>query len=553
MGRKQKVCAALICLGLLTGTTAVQAATADAFRTEEYNRMGSLEYIHAAEAYAKGYSGKGVILGIRDGIVRQANGNFTGKTFLTPYTYTDDYPWEKSPHGSHVAGTMAANKDDIGMHGVAYAADLMSLNSLTGDVTNFTFLMQYPQVKVVNNSIGIDYYLEYQDLSKYGDLAGLTTFYQKNKDNTLEAVSAADFADYRVFLNNLNTIVNNDKLFVFAASNEGHLSSSLYTAVGNFYNVVNKNNILSVEACSSYPDNFAVDGQAIPRSNGPVFFSNLAMFTEDISLVAPGFQIGSTTATTTDATKLTYFTGTSMATPHVTGALGLVQEAYPYLSAKQLGDVVLSTTSAMTVDTSKPFYTLLSSSNDIVSYGLNLLCYDNRTKPTTPEDWKALILEATGYTAEQYEALLKKCNLVDGNNNILYNNFYFYNNVPKSVAFGQGLLNADLATNGLGALNAKRLAAADVDNTYAAGNGGKQALYKVNTAGYNSVWSNAISETRVLMPGYGVNQDADLADRQSFYRQYAKEQQEHHSEPLMKNKEAEIERLYWQIQCGAGG
>jgi hypothetical protein len=35
--------------------------------------------------------------------------------------------------------------------------------------------------------------------------------------------------------------------------------------------------------------------------------------------------------------------GTSMAAPYVTGASALVQQAFPYLSAKQLGDVLLST------------------------------------------------------------------------------------------------------------------------------------------------------------------------------------------------------------------
>src|SRR2546423_10643894 len=45
---------------------AAPAAGADAFRTTEYNRMGALDAIHAADAYALGYTGAGVMIGIID-------------------------------------------------------------------------------------------------------------------------------------------------------------------------------------------------------------------------------------------------------------------------------------------------------------------------------------------------------------------------------------------------------------------------------------------------------------------------------------------------------
>src|SRR5882757_6021875 len=39
---------------------------ADAFRTVEYNRMGALDAIRAADGYALGYTGAGVTIGIID-------------------------------------------------------------------------------------------------------------------------------------------------------------------------------------------------------------------------------------------------------------------------------------------------------------------------------------------------------------------------------------------------------------------------------------------------------------------------------------------------------
>src|SRR5215510_770465 len=40
--------------------------TADSFRTAEYNNVGTLDQVHAAQAYALGYTGAGVIVGVVD-------------------------------------------------------------------------------------------------------------------------------------------------------------------------------------------------------------------------------------------------------------------------------------------------------------------------------------------------------------------------------------------------------------------------------------------------------------------------------------------------------
>lgn len=61
------------------------------------------------------------------------------------------------------------------------------------------------------------------------------------------------------------------------------------------------------------------------------------------------------------------------------------------------------------------------------------------------------------------------------------------------VIFGQGIVDAGKAVNGLGAINVRRLDKSDISSV----NGKtKQALYKVDTQGYNSVWSNSIGEIR---------------------------------------------------------
>ena len=63
--------------------------------------------------------------------------------------------------------------------------------------------------------------------------------------------------------------------------------------------------------------------------------------------------------------------------------------------------------------------------------------------------------------------------------------------------FGQGIVDAGSAVKGLGAINVRRLDSSDISNDYTVvGKNEKQALYTVDTQGYNSTWSNDISEIR---------------------------------------------------------
>ena len=64
------------------------------------------------------------------------------------------------------------------------------------------------------------------------------------------------------------------------------------------------------------------------------------------------------------------------------------------------------------------------------------------------------------------------------------------------------MVDAGKAVRGLGAINVRRLSAGDISNSYTVqGKTEKQALYSVDTQGYDSVWSNDIKEIRaVILP-----------------------------------------------------
>ena len=93
-----------------------------------------------------------------------------------------------------------------------------------------------------------------------------------------------------------------------------------------------------------------------------------------------------------------------------------------------------------------------------------------------------------------------------------------YYNVPMEAFIGQGIVDAGKAVDGPGALNARRLETADISGTYTVnGEAGKQALYKVDTQGYDSAWANDIKEVRVGLLSADSTEE-DLQKRYNYYK-----------------------------------
>ncbi|MCY4613025.1 MAG: S8 family serine peptidase [Nitrospira sp.] len=139
--------------------------TASDWETPEYQRQGGLALIKASSMYARGGTGKGVTVGLLDTGATPGHPDLAG-TYVVIDSFEGVDPMDTNPefhgHGTHVAGIMAARKDDSGMHGVAYEARLASyalefdenddvvdfeLGKATDELTTFG-------VRIVNNSWG---------------------------------------------------------------------------------------------------------------------------------------------------------------------------------------------------------------------------------------------------------------------------------------------------------------------------------------------------------------------------------------------------------------
>lgn len=283
----------------------------------------NLDAINAAGAYAQGFTGAGVRIGILDSGFDTTHIAFEGKDIIK--LYSDQYLEKfgtgvnatQQSHGSHVAGIASGNSSVN--YGVAKDASLLLLYSTIQGPTMIyevadlykKAIETYDDVKIYSNSWGW-----VRGMFSYGDIPDETDAFKE------------------VF----NSAVEHDKLMVFAAGNQGGLAPADPilpimrdpTKAGHFINVVN------IES-----DHLFEEGQFIHGNSGVIEASNQGLFASLWTIAAPGTNIVSAEAGSGNGSI--EMTGTSMAAPHVAGTLALVQQAFPWMTASQLADTVLST------------------------------------------------------------------------------------------------------------------------------------------------------------------------------------------------------------------
>lgn len=516
-------------LSLILLSFHAQAKTPDEFVTQEYLNNTGLWVINAAEAYSKGYTGKGIALGVLDTGVNFQHAEFKGKKFLW---FPDEgyvYDWEMNSHGSHVAGIMAANKDGQdhpgNMHGVAFDANLLAMGTLLDGIHENNFgtliraVLDRPDIKIVNNSWGDSlYYLDElftaANDAEHGEIIL----------NVRDAISAYESDS---FLYNLG---EHDKLMVFAAGNSGHRGPSTPAAFPAF--LPDLHNWLSVVALDSTDGRISLesDGKTKRLSDSAVpTYSELAMGAEEFSLAAPGTWINSVNATGGYADS----TGTSMAAPYVSGTLGLVQQAYPWMSARQLADTVLSTADRNFIAPGQ----IISLSEDrtmdpvtghsFTDTVIRLQIVDSADKYWERVQEEKVIPSAGTPERERLETYLRK--YYRENTAMVYGYYGIKNDdefiaaffatkdspykitypdgtvystlygsvwsVPFDQIFGQGIVNAGKAVDGPSQFNVNRMTPDDLSSEQiSVYTGKKELLYAVDTRGFVSGWHNDISQ-----------------------------------------------------------
>jgi len=254
--------------------------------SDEYQRnYKQYDAINFAWANARGFSGKNIKIAVIDDF----------------YSY----------HGNAV-NNLVKN--------IAQDAEVSTYNIASNTQT----LSSYDYIaNTINTASPAHVYNASWQIESSNEINAATAIYNQNTPKT--------YAQAQEYLYNLtsenfitqirNTAIDNDAIFVWAAGNESSTESGALSAMpiafpelqGHFVNVV------------------ALD----TNTNQIAWYSNQCGITQNYCITAPG------SGWNTDA--LDFASGTSFATPVVSGAIAVIKEAFPYMSAKEITNLLFAT------------------------------------------------------------------------------------------------------------------------------------------------------------------------------------------------------------------
>lgn len=164
--------------GFKATSSAAIAEAQRSFETAEYQKDWGLAAMHASKAYALGFNGDGVAVGVMDSgallnihpdltgdrfSVSEAKGNYgstgnrypqavdkdkgnVGNPFNPETTFDIDGNWKEGvndSHGTHVTGTVGGNRDGSEFHGVAWGSNIIVGNTGATDDNNYGPFQDY--------------------------------------------------------------------------------------------------------------------------------------------------------------------------------------------------------------------------------------------------------------------------------------------------------------------------------------------------------------------------------------------------------------------------
>ncbi|PYD37148.1 autotransporter outer membrane beta-barrel domain-containing protein [Serratia plymuthica] len=370
----------LLCLAAIGGAQAAPYVESGrqgdpaSWRSNEFNAEWGLGAIHAEQAYAAGYTGKGVKLGIFDQPVYAQHPEFAspGKVINLVTTgireYTDPYiPVKKGDafrydgtpsvdsdgtlgsHGTHVGGIAAGNRDGGEMHGVAFNAQIISAENGDPGPEDGIILGNDGAVyqagwdaliasgaRIINNSWGI----------------GITEkFDEGGKD---PAYPHFTLADAQKQFDQIKQILGTKAGGAYQGAIDAARSGIVTIfAAGNDYNLNNPDAMagLAYFVPEIAPNWLSVASLQDPNNSGDYSistFSSRCGYTASFCVAAPGSKVYSSIIEGNSLENLTTgyakYSGTSMAAPHVAGSIAVLMERFPYMTGAQVASVLKTTT-----------------------------------------------------------------------------------------------------------------------------------------------------------------------------------------------------------------
>lgn len=287
------------------------------FQTTEYNNQAGLGLVKAAGLYSYGGTGSGITVAVFDSGILASHSEFTGRV-LTGYDYvanSSGVSVDPNGHGTHVSGIIAAGRGAGNMHGVAYGASILPIR--IADAAGSITVSDATLATALNFSRSAGAGINNHSWGSSTAITSITALQiNTNLPQTLAALRASAAAGV---------------VQVWAAGNDGRVQPSYQAGLPYHFSDLQSTwlAVMAVDLTGSEP-----------------LYSNRCGVAAAWCLAAPG---GSDTASTGGVYSTTNdgsygrMSGTSMAAPHVAGALAALKSRFPSLSYIQIRDRLLAT------------------------------------------------------------------------------------------------------------------------------------------------------------------------------------------------------------------
>ncbi len=277
-----------------------------------------LGQIGAADVYAKGADGDGVVVAVIDSGIDTAHVELDTRIsadstdIVSPITPLDD----ATGHGTMVAGVIAAERNDVGTHGVAFGSTILAIRTdgryLDGTSTGMYSILDVTagisyaagKAHVINISLGATG-------TQLGDPFGSPAEQAMFERALIDAMAAK-------------------AIIVVSTGNDSATEASLPSAYAGDTAVNASGQMLAVGAVNN-------------AANAIADFSNHCGLAKDFCLVAPGDGLW----TTYPGDYLAYTAGTSFSAPYVAGSAALLIQLWPTLAPSEVVNIMLTTATDM--------------------------------------------------------------------------------------------------------------------------------------------------------------------------------------------------------------
>lgn len=315
--------AASVAVAPLAAIATAEAQSASDFRTPEYYAGRFLDPLDLASVYAQGITGKGVMVGVADSGIDAGHPELSARIAYgwdfdknAPILPGEDH--DTLTHGTHVNGMIGAARDGYGMHGVAFGATLVP-TTLDNTVDDYDDLapgawhhLADVGVPIINNSIG------YDDCRAGPDRRCNVTAFTTGIVETL----------FPRTLESFRYVTEHDVLMVFSAGNSSEPHAGVLAGMPYLFPEFERN-WLAVAA--------------LDEEGTIADYSNRCGVAMGWCVSAPGYGWSSVPVRSNPNEPYDFYDGTSMAAPIVSGVAALVKEVYPWFTAHDLQQTILTT------------------------------------------------------------------------------------------------------------------------------------------------------------------------------------------------------------------